>query len=254
MKRIYFCTAATLLLSAPLAHAGDKDINLSTLLEQTQQEAQGKFRLLSEDLGSALSYKAVAPAEPLGLTGFDIGLEISATKLANASDWSDAVSNGKSIDTLPVPKLHVHKGLPLDIDVGVVYTSIPTTNIKLIGGELRYAIIAGNVALPAVAVRGTMTKLSGVSKLAFDTKGLELSVSKGFLMFTPYASIGQIWTTSDPSVCASTNPTLCLTKEDFQQTKMGVGVNINFGLMNLALEGDKTGDSTTYSMKVGLRF
>lgn len=252
MKRIYFCATAAVLLNAPLAHAGSKDIDLSGLAAQTQAEAQHNFRLLSEDLGSALSYKAVAPAEPLGLTGFDIGLEVSATKMNNASAWKDAVSNKKSIDTLPVPKLHLHKGLPLDIDVGLVYTAIPTTNIKLIGGELRYAIIAGDMVLPAVAVRGTMTKLSGVSNLSFDTKGLELTVSKGFLLITPYASIGQVWTTSDPSVC--TPSAICLQKEDFQQTKMGLGANMNFGLMNLALEGDKTGDSTTYSAKLGFRF
>ena len=250
MKRIYFYAAASLLLSTPLAHAGSKDIELAVLAAQA--DAQNKFRLLSEDLASALSYKALAPAEPLGLTGFDIGLELSATKMSNADKWKNAVSSGKAIDTLPMPKLHVHKGLPLDIDVGVVYTSIPSTNIKLIGGELRYAIIAGDVVLPAVAVRGTMTKLSGVSNLAFDTKGLELTVSKGFAMITPYASIGQVWTTSDPSVCAT--PTNCLKKEDFQQTKMEIGANLNLGLMNLGLEGDKTGKSTTYSAKVGFRF
>ncbi len=255
MKRIYFyCAATTLLLSAPFAHAGSKDIDLTGLAAQTQAQAQSNFRLLSEDLGSALSYKAVAPAEPLGLTGFDIGLELSATKMSNAEKWKAAVSGGKAIDTLPVPKLHVHKGLPFDIDVGVVYTSIPTTNIKLIGGELRYAIIAGDIALPAVAIRGTMTKLSGVSNLAFDTKGLELTVSKGFAMLTPYASVGQVWTTSDPSACLTAAPTVCLKKEDFQQTKMEVGANLNLGLMNLALEGDKTGDSTTYSLKLGFRF
>ncbi len=253
MKRNYFyCAAASLLLSAPLAHAGSKDINLNDLVIQAGVQAQNQFRLLSEDLGSALSYKAVAPAEPLGLTGFDIGLELSATKMSNATQWKNAVSGGKAIETLPVPKLHVHKGLPFDIDVGVMYTSIPTTNIKLVGGELRYAFIAGDVVLPAVAVRGTLTKLSGVSNLAFGTKGLELAVSKGFLMFTPYASIGQVWTTSDPSACLT--PANCLKKEEFQQTKMEVGVNINFGLLNMSIDGDKTGDSTTYSAKLGLRF
>lgn len=249
MKRIYFCATAAFFLSASLAQAASKDIDLSGL---AGAEAQKKFLLLSEDLASALSYKAVAPAEPLGLTGFDIGVELSATKMNNASAWAGAVSNGKSIDTLPVPKLHVHKGLPFDIDVGVVYTSIPTTNIQLIGGELRYAIIGGNVALPAVAIRGTMTKMSGVDNLAFDTKGLELTVSKGFVMITPYAALGQVWTTSDPSVCAT--PTNCLKKEDIQQTKMALGANVNLGLVNLSLEGDKTGDNTTYSAKVGFRF
>lgn len=246
MKRFYSCAAALLLLSPGLTFAAGSDINLTDL-----GAADSKFKLLSEDLASALSYKAVAPAEPLGLTGFDIGIELSATTMKNADDWAAATSDNKAIDTLPVPKLHLHKGLPLDIDVGLVYTAIPTTNIKLIGGELRYAIISGNVALPAVAVRGTMTRLSGIDDLSFDSKGLELAVSKGFAMITPYATIGQIWTTSDPSGVAAAAG---LKKHDINQTKFGVGANINFGLMNLSLEGDQTGDSTTYSAKVGLRF
>lgn len=244
MKRFTCCVAAVAMMSAPLARAAENDIDLSLLAG-----AQNAFKLLSEDLSSALSYKAIAPAEPLGITGFDIGFELSATKMSNANDWEQAVSGGDSIDTLLVPKLHAHKGLPFDIDVGVVYTSIPTTNIKLIGGELRYAFISGNVAIPALAVRGTFTKLSGVDDLSFSSKGLELSVSKGFAMFTPYAGVGRVWTTSDPS--ASLAP---LEKVDIEQTKLYVGANINFGLMNLAFEGDNTGDSTTYSGKIGLRF
>lgn len=248
MKRFCSCAAAALLLSAPLAHAASNDIDI-------QDIAQTTFKSLSEDLSSALSYKAVAPAEPLGLLGFDVGLEISATTMSNADVWATAVSGNDPLDTLLVPKLHVHKGLPFDIDVGAVYTSIPTTNIKLIGGELRYSFLAGNVALPAVAVRGTLTRLSGVDDLKFGSKGLELTVSKGFVMITPYAGLGMVWTTSDPSVCATVGTTsTCLKKEDIQQSKMYVGANINLGLINIALEGDKTGDSTTYSGKVGLRF
>jgi hypothetical protein len=242
MKRYASCVAAIALMSAPIAHAADNDIDLTGIAQQA-------FKAFSEDMSSALSYKAVIPAEPLGITGFDIGIEVSSTKMSSADDWQGAVSGGDSIDNLIVPKLHVHKGLPFGIDLGAVYTSIPTTNIKLIGGELRYAFISGNVAIPALAVRGSFTKLSGVDDLSFSTKGLELSVSKGFAMLTPYAGLGRVWTTSDPS---SDLP--LLEKVDVEQTKYYVGANINFGLMNLALEGDKTGDSTTYSAKLGLRF
>lgn len=242
MKKFYSCAAALLLLSPGLTHAASSDIDITGI-------AQNSFKLLSEDLASALSYKAIAPAEPLGITGFDVGLEISATNLDNSDAWSAAVSDGKAIDTLPVPKLHLHKGLPLDIDVGLVYSAVPTTNITLIGGELRYAIISGNVALPAVAVRGTITRLNGIDDLNFDTKGLELAVSKGFAMITPYASVGSVWTTSDPSAAVAP-----LKKVEIQQSKFAVGANINLGLMNLSFEGDQTGKSTTYSAKVGLRF
>jgi len=36
--------------------------------------SQPNFRLLSEDLGAALSYKPLTPTAPLGITGFDLAL------------------------------------------------------------------------------------------------------------------------------------------------------------------------------------
>jgi hypothetical protein len=45
-----------------------------------------------------------------------------------------------------------------------------------------------------------------------------------------------------------------LTKETFQQGKVFVGGNLNFGLMNVAMEYDKTGSAASYSAKLGFRF
>jgi len=206
--------------------------------------AQPAFKTFSEDLGSALSYKPVTPPAPLGITGFDIGLEVTSTKMRNLD-----VATGSSMSNLVVPKLHVYKGLPLNIDVGAFYSSVPTTNIKFYGGELRYAILEGGVALPAVGIRGALTKLTGVSQLALSTKSIDVSVSKGFAIFTPYAGIGRVWVDSTPDTAATG-----LTKETFQQGKVFVGGNLNFGLTNVALEYDKTGPVSSYSAKLGFRF
>lgn len=208
--------------------------------------AQSEFRLLSEDLGAALSYKALAPAEPLGITGFDIGIEATATDMEHSALF-DKASSGSGFSTLPVAKLHLHKGLPFNFDVGTFLSTAPDSNIRLFGAELRYAFLEGGAAMPAVAVRGTYTRLSGVDQLDFDTRGVELTISKGFAMLTPYAGIGRVWTTSAPDVAL-------LAEEDFSQDKYYVGANLNFGLMNLAVEGDKTGDAASYGLKLGLRW
>lgn len=208
---------------------------------------QGDFRNVSEDLGSALSYKGLVPAESMGITGFDLGLEITQTDLAkSAALWNTLT--GDDISNLYVPKLHATKGLPLDIDIGAFYSAVPTTDIKLYGGELRWAFMPGSTTMPAIAVRGSMTKLTGVSQLALDTKGLDVSISKGFAMFTPYAGVGQVWTTSTPDAATG------LTEESFSQGKVFVGANLNFGLTNLAAEYDKTGEAQSVSLKLGFRF
>jgi len=230
--------AMTIMVAVP---AVADDINNINALAQTE------FRQLSEDLGAATSYKAVIPAASLGIMGFDVGFEVSATKLQNPQAW-DHASSGTASDTVYLPKLQVHKGLPLGFDVGAFYASAPKTNISLWGAEVRYALLEGGAATPALGLRGTYSKLSGVSQLDFNTKGLELEISKGFLNFTPYAGVGHVWVTSTPVGAPN------LAKESFGENKYFIGANLNLAVLNLAIEGDKTGDAKSYSVKLGWRF
>ena len=216
-----------------------------------QALAQAEFKVLSEDLGSAFSYKPVTPAEPLGITGFDIGLVVTGTDMEKSSAAWTKATGGDTISTLPIPKLHVAKGLPLNLDIAAFYSKVPTTNISLFGAELRYAILEGGISMPAVAIRGALTKLSGVTQLSLDTKSLDISISKGFAMFTPYAGVGQVWVNSTASVAGSGDVTL---DESFTQSKLFAGGNLNLGLINMALEADKTGSAKSYSVKLGFRF
>lgn len=227
---------ATLLLSLPAA-AGELNVgNLTT---------QAEFRALTEDLGAALSYKGLTPAAPLGITGFDVGLATTVTRIENSAAMSRAGITGAHVI---VPTLRAHKGLPFGIDAGVMYSQVPGTGISLWGGELRYALVQGGVAMPAVGLRGSYTRVSGVNQLDFDTKGLDLSISKGFTLFTPYAGVGAVWVSATPNGVAG------LSKETVTQGKLFAGLNANFGFVNLALEGDRTGEVATYGLKLGFRF
>jgi len=220
-------------------------------INNIQGLGQPDFRLLSEDLGAALSYKPLTPTTPLGITGFDLGIAVTSTKLQNKAAFTTATAGAGDLSSIIVPSLRLNKGLPFGIDVGLMYSAVPSTNIKLVGGELRYAFVSGNVAMPAIGIRGSYTKLSGVDELEFSTRGVDLSISKGFVMFTPYAGIGKVWTDSNPVGAAAA---VGLSKESFSSNKAFVGLNMNFGLTNLALEGDKTGKASTYGAKLGFRF
>lgn len=216
-------------------------------VDQLQNLAQAEFRLLSEDLGAALGYHAQIPAEPLGVTGFDFGVGLTATKMENAALLQRATSDDADT-TLYVPTLRLHKGLPAGFDIGLTYASVPGSNIRYTGGELRYAILQGGAASPAIAVRGSITKLSGVDQLAFDTQGIDISISKGFAFITPYAGIGRVWVESDPRGTGG------LATEKFSLTKTFVGFGVNLAVLNINFQVDKTGDATSSSLKLGWRF
>lgn len=244
MKKVLPLLCALGLLAQPAFAAN----NITAL----QNLGQGDFNALSEDLGSALSYKPAAPATPQGITGFDIGLEVTQTNMAKSSQlWSQITGNG-TVSSLYVPKVTLSKGLPFGIDIGAFYSKVPTTNISLIGGELRYAILSGGLAMPAVAVRGAFTKLGGVDQLSFNTKSLDLSISKGFLMFTPYAGVGKVWVNSSANV-ASVVPgyTGMALSDNFTQNKLFGGLKVGLGIANLVAEVDKTGAARSVTLKFG---
>src|SRR5260370_20747327 len=92
--------------------------------------SQPNFRLLSEDLGAALSYKPLTPTAPLGITGFDLGIAATSTKLQNSSVFTTA--GGGHHSRVIVPSLRLYKGLPFPIAVGVIYTSVPTSTLRLV--------------------------------------------------------------------------------------------------------------------------
>lgn len=230
--------AAALLLTANLPAFAD------TNFDHLQNLSQTEFTLLAKDFTAAASYKAIAPGAPLGITGFDLGVEVSSTQLANSTVWNKA---GADISSVILPKLHLHKGLPFDIDIGASIAATPNSDIKLVGFEARYAILAGSVATPSLSVRAATTRLSGVSQLDLNTQSLELTASKGFLLFTPYVGVGRVWGSITPHV-------LGLHKVSTTANKLFAGLNANMGLINLLAEVDRTGDNETVSVKVGFRW
>lgn len=235
MKFQQICVFALAACSVPAFAADD--------LENLRNLSQVEFGKLSKDLTAATSYKGISPAEPLGIIGFDVGVEVSATKMENSDLWRKA---GADDSTLYLPRVHVHKGLPFGIDVGASLAAAPGSDIKLGGAEIKYAFVSGNVAIPAIAVRAAATRLFGVDQLDLNTRSVELTVSKGFLNVTPYAGIGKVWGTLTPNVAG-------LRKETPDANKVFAGVNLNLGLANLAAELDRTGGNQTVSVKLGFR-
>ncbi len=225
----------------PVAHAAQDIDNLGSL-------GQTDFKLLSKDLGSALGARALSSGEPPGLTGFDIGLSVTGSGLKHPEIWQSATTSADAPGTLLTPRLQVSKGLPAGFDIGAFIGAVPDTTIHLLGGELGYSIATGHLASPSLSVRGTFSRLAGVDQLDLDTTGVELSISQGVSVFTPYAGVGRIWTDSEPAVSTG------LTRETLQQNRYFLGTDVNFLLFRLSLEIDETDAVTSYSSKLGVRF
>lgn len=221
----------------PFVHAGD--------FPSVGSLTQDQFHKLSQDLGAAFSYKGVTPATPLGLTGFDIGIEVTDTKVENSSIFSLAGAGDQS--RVVIPKLHIYKGLPAGFDIGAFIAAAPDIDATLFGVDVRYAVMEDGLTTPAIGLRLSGTKATGLGDLNVSTAAFDVMISKKFTFVTPYAGGGVVRTMSDVSGSG-------LAKESFNKGRYFGGVNVNFAVINFAFEAEKMGDNTSLSAKVGWRF
>ena len=229
--------AVLMLAAAPPALAKDVDIEPGAV--------QSAFDAVAEDLVAAIDYKAVGPAEATGIAGFGIGVVATYVPVDEA-DWNNVT--GSDFGEIGMVGLQASKGLPFGIDLGLFYASAPGSNVDVMGGEIRYAFLEGGAATPAVAVRLAHVVVSGIDDFDLDSTSLDLSVSKGFGPFTPYAGIGYVQGAADP------DPSFGLDKAEVEETKLFVGARLSLGIIEFTPQFDQVGDASSYSLRMGFSF
>ncbi|UCD84594.1 MAG: hypothetical protein JSU92_15220 [Deltaproteobacteria bacterium] len=251
MKRFLFVMLIVGGISVP-AWGGDNDIDLKNFIDLT--DPQGAFEDLSRDMGYALNLIPLAPAEPLGITGFDIGAELSLIDIDQRIPyWVNSVSDREPPPYLAIPKVHVQKGLPAGIDLGAIYAGTPKSNIQLIGAELKWAFIDGSMVMPALALRGSYTRLLGVDQLNFQTQGVDLSISKGLPFLTPYGGVGGVFVQSETKDLPPPSNLLDLEKVNVALFKGYVGLRISLTFINFTAEVDFA-EVNSYNFKLSAGF
>lgn len=249
MKRIFVLCAAVVLVAGA---AAAKDIRFAAGL------AQAEFKELSKEAGAALNYKNMAPAAPLGLTGFDIGVEATAIDIRDKTVYWQTAFEGDAPEYLVIPRVRVRKGLPFGIDIGAMYSFVPDSNVKLYGGEISKAILSGTAATPALSVRGTYTKLDGVDDLDLQTVGVDASISKGFLIITPYVGAGAVYVMSEAKGQLVQESLadfgIVLKEEKFWQPRVFGGLELKpLPLFRLLAEAEYN-ERPNYSLKLSIGF
>jgi hypothetical protein len=243
MRKVFVATV--LMVVAAPAMAKSVEINAAACNADPNMTCQKAFAEISKDLIATIDYKPLGPAEATGIAGFGLGVAVSYVPVDSAR-WKQVT--GSDINGLGMAGVQVTKGLPLNIDVGAFYTQVPSTDIKMYGGEVRYAILPGSTVAPALAVRGSYVTITGVDSFKADTKSLDVSLSKGFAFITPYVGVGYTWGTSDPD--ASTG----LKKVEVNKSKAFVGLRLSMGLFEVTPEVGKLGDNMTYALRAGFSF
>lgn len=211
--------------------------------------AQPQFDAVSQQAGTLITYRAMAPAEPGGWIGFDISVAASAVKIDSAL-WDSVIpTENITSDYVYVPSIRARKGLPLGFDIGASYSQVPGSDIQVLGGEVQWSWWDGSVATPAFAFRGHYSTLLNSDELNLTSYGADAVLSKGFAMFTPYVGIGAVAMESEYTGTLPANQTL----QKFTDTSPRYfgGLRMTLALFQITADIEYL-EEPVYSLKLGL--
>ncbi len=161
---------------------------------------QAAFRDLSREYGFIFGPRLLAPAETMGINGFQLNLQIGLNAVnAGESYWQRGVEDGEPEDLLTTLRFDVRKGLPYSFEVGMSATYLLESELIALGGAVKWAINEAVDIFPVdIAVRGSVHRTVGSPQLTLTTAGLDLIVSHsvgvgGVADISPFLSYSPMW-------------------------------------------------------------
>ena len=221
-----------LVTAIPSAKAGVLQLDLTALGRPSagDQSPNHHFQSLVTELGAAIGSGAMSPAETLGYSGFNFGLEMSWTDIHQANTywrgtpdlrvWQENGTargyNNRIPNTLSAARIHVRKGLPFSFELGanLSYYLAGTmgTDLYSIGAELKWSLLHEKFIkqLPDIGIRFAANRLLGPQVLDLTQAQADISISYSFglggmVNLTPYAGY-PIWTVHAISEILNSNP------------------------------------------------
>lgn len=184
-----------------------------------------EYRALTRDLAAALPFKQVAPAAALGVRGFEVGVEVSATDIDEQAGYWSLVTDHPP-DYLVIPKVRLIKGLPDRVDAEGMVTFLPASDLFLWGLAAKWTWLEGGNGAPAASLRLSITDLSGVDELDFTAVGADAAVGRSWRWADPYLGAGLVWVTSEARVRAAEGDVLVTEQESFLTPHLFAGLRL----------------------------
>lgn len=212
------CLLATT-VGAREAAALPLDIQLRGLgpyLSNGDQTPVNRFRLLSSEIGFALSPRATAPATTTGMAGFEVSYDVAIVSMNTTQEhWRNNVTEherlfgGPVSGTQAVSGLHVRKGLPFSIELEMHINYLFNSSMLMVGGDIKYCFLEGYRYLPNISVRAGVGRLLNAQEIDLTTVNLDFTVSKSFpiagvLELTPIVSYGILFMNANTAVLDAT--------------------------------------------------
>jgi hypothetical protein len=255
------------------AAAADNDPTLVRLLfddggNPDLELGQRRFGKLARELGMAMAPKLMAPAETLGLNGFQVGFELSTTNISEEQDfWQLGVEDESPPGTLQTTQFHVRKGLPYSFELGGAATYLAGSELWAFGGEVKWSPNEAVEAFPVdVAVRGALNRVVGSAELEMTVVSLDFILSRNFGVagvtnVAPYMAYEPVFISArskvldaTPANGQDTDGSFVFAEEDPVLHRFVLGSRFVFSVISLTPEVVLTKGLQTYNVNLGLDF
>ena len=172
-------------------------------------------------LRSLNMWSPVESAASHGITGLRVGAGMTSFSVPESSQATFAQETQYTgASRVFFPKLLVTKGLWYPLDVGLVYGHLSTINQW--GGYAQWTLFEA-LAMPAFALRGTYSRLTGLEAGALESGGINAIASWGIPFLTGFVYCG---TAYNRGFLLATAPATAPTAKTWWQPEAGVGVNL----------------------------
>jgi hypothetical protein len=222
-RRRSLAISALLLGVSAFSRQAGADIGLGALgIDPNSLISPDVIKSLVSFIGFGVQHRPYEPATPLGVSvGLDFSLEVTLFKVPDSlfSSLSAIGAPASSpLPSLPIPKIHLHKGFGDYVDIGGSILYLPSNWI--VGGDVKIVLVQGEEG-PTYAARlcYTYTDLSfnGIS-LTTHTISPQLLVSRQMEFADPYLGVALEYVTG------SVNATLTIPSDIQGQIPAGITV------------------------------
>src|SRR3989338_9662548 len=170
-------------------------------IDDIKTQVNTDLKRFTERSGVVSNFRSLAPASPLGIWGFNVGVEITSLPQNTFQVFNQPLN-------LPsyFPRFHVAKGLTpnLDAELSLLLPRLvlgrgalpqEIESLAVYGGGLKYTLLREEEFWISLAARATYNRLY-LKFFKSDTYGADVSVSRSVKLplipsrFTPYTGIG----------------------------------------------------------------
>ena len=214
---------------------------------------QAQWKTFVKQVGAITTFKSLASAETLGKMNFSVGIDKSYTPVDQRNPaWINTFTHPDADcplgEVVSVPTIRARMGVSENMDIGAYWTTSPNANYGMVGGEIKYRFSQESEKLPAAAVRGSVTILTGVSDYDLYIYGADVIASKRIAMFTPYVGFRE-----SMAIGIETTSKVNLDTERLLITQGYAGVTCSIWMFNLAAEYNVS-NVNTLAFAVGVNF